>query len=156
MSLLIQGMIFLSMSLTGILLGLWLDFYRVLHIKSTRWLRPVLDIMFWLVVTAFVIGALFLVNNLELRLYVFISLGLGLAIYLRLFSKWVMRFYQFLFRVLIKGFQLLLTALRPLWFPVRFIASIVDNFSLIIVTLVAFCYSFLQNKYFQQEKPPSA
>lgn len=79
--------------LTGAILGIIFDFYRV-----TRGMLPfrgsimttVMDFMYWVIATAVVIIALLFCNWLELRMYVFIGLIGGAATYYRWISRYVL------------------------------------------------------------------
>jgi len=82
---------FLITALTGAVLGLLFDCYRVLRTKLR--FHPVItagtDLIYWLVATVIVFIALLLGNWGELRLYVFIGLLGGALAYYRFLSKLV-------------------------------------------------------------------
>jgi len=76
-----QFQIFLLMIGIGMVAGLCYDIYRV--IRSRLGLRrlwsSVGDILFWFLMTPFVFAMLLYGNWAELRLYVFLGLGVGPA-----------------------------------------------------------------------------
>ncbi len=83
-----QAETFIVTIMTGMILGILFDFYRVLrgifHPRAA--VTFLTDILYWLIATVIVFGALLLSNWGELRFYVFIGLVSGIAGYYRLFS----------------------------------------------------------------------
>ena len=86
-------------ALLGILFGLYADFYAVWRqvARPRRWRSHLADAFFWLGVSGIGLPALFLLNGLALRFYVWLGLGLGYIGYLLL------------------GAPLWRRLLRPLW-----------------------------------------
>jgi spore cortex biosynthesis protein YabQ len=80
---------FLITILSGMLVGLLFDGYRVLRgiINPRVIITDIGDLIFWLVATLLVFGTLLFVNWGEVRLYVFVGLTIGFALYVRMFSK---------------------------------------------------------------------
>lgn len=81
------------MILCGFAMSLTFDLYRVIsnRFRIPRWLLPALDIVFWAAATLGVYKVLLGNNNGEVRLYVFLGLGIGVTGYFGLFSTWVTR-----------------------------------------------------------------
>ncbi len=86
---------------TGALLGVTFDFYRVLRtFFRPRWLLTSLaDLCYWLLATGVVFLALLFGNWGELRLYTFIGLALGALGYYRLLSRQAVRLIIALLRL---------------------------------------------------------
>ena len=131
MSLREQIYAFLVMILTGIASGFCYDFYLVLkhRWKLRRTGTGVGDLLFWAVLTALVFSLLVVGNYGELRLYVFISLGLGLLLYFRILSKSMVSLLQKLFNIIQKLWMLTVKTITFLWkiilFPLRIIKTVV-------------------------------
>jgi spore cortex biosynthesis protein YabQ len=85
-----QLQIFLVTLLTGALLGVIFDFYRVLRgvFRPRFMITTVADLVYWVVATVTVLVSLLLCNWLELRLYVFLGMLGGGVAYYRLFSRY--------------------------------------------------------------------
>jgi spore cortex biosynthesis protein YabQ len=86
---------FLILFLAGIFLGIWFDFYRVWRgrIRPNPLLDFCGDLAFWMVA---LIGAGFLIywgTWLELRLYVWLVIGIGVAFYMAVFSPVMIRLF---------------------------------------------------------------
>jgi len=81
--------------LAGASIGLAFDLYRVIRAL----LRPgtlatiLMDLCFWLVLAPVVVVYLLLANWGELRFYVLIGIGLGLAFYYLIFSRTIIRMF---------------------------------------------------------------
>ncbi|ARU60996.1 spore cortex biosynthesis protein YabQ [Tumebacillus avium] len=91
MSLQMQYLTILAMSLSGAVLGAVYDVYRTIlqEWKYLRWLGPVLDFAFWVFALLLVLWALHGANHADVRLYVFLLLGIGLVLYRLLLRKLV-------------------------------------------------------------------
>lgn len=84
-----QARVFGATILTGALLGVLFDLYRVLRgvMRPRGYVTAATDLLYWIVATAVTVLALLLCNWLELRLYVFLGLVSGAAAYYRLLSR---------------------------------------------------------------------
>lgn len=78
-----QYMTLLVMSLNGAVLGALYDMYRVVlrHWKFLRWAGPLFDFSFWILAFFLVFWSLMWANDGDLRIYVFVVLGIGLFLY---------------------------------------------------------------------------
>jgi spore cortex biosynthesis protein YabQ len=100
---------FLLTVVTGMLLGLLFDFYRIMRgVFKPRWfVTSVADLLYWLVATVFVFVALLFGNWGEVRLYVFIGLFVGVLLYYWLFSRMAIRMLIGMIRIAVRVFLLL-------------------------------------------------
>lgn len=80
----------LAMLLSGWLLGSVFDLYNTVtgSSKWLRWLRPILDITFWVCGGVFVYNLTLLTDNGRFRIYTFLLVGLGYLTY-----YWIARRY---------------------------------------------------------------
>lgn len=79
-----QATIFLITLYGGMIAGLTYDIYRAMRraAKSGRWVTAVMDTLFILTVGVIVTAVLYAANSGELRLYTFVGLALGFALYM--------------------------------------------------------------------------
>ena len=112
---------FLYTLLTGIILGIIFDFYRVFRgiCRPHIWITSITDLIYWLLATILVFMALLVGNSGEVRLYIFIGLLLGVALYYRLASHavicLVLRALKIVRRMMRKGYWLVFKAIyKPL------------------------------------------
>jgi spore cortex biosynthesis protein YabQ len=90
-----------SMFGSGLLLGILYDVYRVAakKLKVSRWLLAILDLVYWLAATVLVFRLLYLSNQGQVRIFVFLSLMIGICCYFALFSRYVIRLIYLIIRV---------------------------------------------------------
>ncbi|WP_052476338.1 spore cortex biosynthesis protein YabQ [Cohnella kolymensis] len=88
-----QWMTIWSMMLCGLAMGTVFDVYRVAshRFHVARWLLPGLDVVYWAAATFAVFSILLSSNHGEVRMYVFLGLGIGVTGYFGLFSTWVVK-----------------------------------------------------------------
>ena len=84
-----QGYAFLIYILSGIIIGIFFDVFRVLRksFKTSDLVTSIEDFIFWLLTGAFLLYVIFKFNNGEIRAYIFLGLGVGIGTYILLFSK---------------------------------------------------------------------
>lgn len=113
---------------TGMVLGLLFDFYRVVRqALRLRWgLTALADFLYWLVATALVFTGLLFGNWGEVRLYVFFGLAGGALCYYRLLSYWAVRMLTGLIRLVARAAALVrLTVFHCLVRPLRFLGRLI-------------------------------
>jgi spore cortex biosynthesis protein YabQ len=128
-----QWMTIASMMMCGLAMGTVFDVYRVAshRFHVARWLLPALDVVYWAAATLGVFSILLGSNEGEVRMYVFLGLGIGVTGYFGLFSHWVVKLsgklidiVKALFRSLWKMINILL--LIPFLWVVRLLAKLLD------------------------------
>lgn len=101
-----QAVSALALSVSGFILGMAFDLYRVLRRLSSpgKWLTIACDSLFWLVYTVWTFVLLLRVNAGEVRFYVFLSIALGFGVYFWLFSRQMISgWYAVLYRLVLAG-----------------------------------------------------
>jgi spore cortex biosynthesis protein YabQ len=115
---------FILTMLTGILLGLLFDFYRILRgmLKPHWFFTSLGDLTYWLLATAIVFGILVFGNWGEIRLYVFFGLAAGMLSYYRLLSRKTIHLLVAAIRHAFQVFRAVKTLVRyTLITPARFL-----------------------------------
>ncbi len=81
---------FFLTALLGILAGLIFHFYQLLIrcLKLKKYSLYVMDFFLWVAMIGIISVGILLINHGEIRIYVFISLVLGIIIYFKKFSKY--------------------------------------------------------------------
>lgn len=117
-----QAGAFASTIIIGMSAGLLYDYYRAVRaaFKLKKTGTFVGDVLYWLVTTAMVFGMLLWGTWGELRLYVFIGIGLGALLYFYLLSRAVYRVFRLKFHILHRIWISLLWAVHWLWFIVTY------------------------------------
>ncbi|MBW5449029.1 spore cortex biosynthesis protein YabQ [Cohnella sp. CFH 77786] len=131
------------MVLCGASMGFVFDLYRVIayRFRIPRWLLPVMDVVYWAAATLGVFGVLLRHNHGEVRLYVFLGLGIGVTGYFGLLSPRVVKAAHRLISLIIglaawlwNMFRLLLV--NPSMWIVRLLARVLDIAFVIVAALL--------------------
>ena len=90
-----QAYLFLVFSLTGIVIGILFDFFRILRrsIKTSNIVTYIQDILFWILAGIIVLYSIWYFNNGELRTYVFLGLIIGVLIYMTTLSNIIVKIF---------------------------------------------------------------
>lgn len=98
-----QVLTFVMTIVTGILLGILFDCYRVLRgtFNPKTLMTWFTDLLYWLVATAVVFIALVVSNWGELRFYVFMGILSGVGVYYRWLSLYAIRLLSSIVRLII-------------------------------------------------------
>lgn len=124
-----QIMIFIMTMVTGVVLGLLFDGYRVLRgvfnpRKGMTWFT---DLLYWLIATGVVFISLVLSNWGELRFYVVIGIVSGLALYYRWLSLWMISLFSGGIKLIMIGLGFIKKILiLIIWMPMKYCIRIVS------------------------------
>jgi spore cortex biosynthesis protein YabQ len=99
----------LSMIGMGMLFGVMFDTYQrfLNRPKRNQWIVFFNDLLFWIIQALLIFYILFLVNNGELRFYIFIALLCGFAAYQSLFKGIYLRLLEILISTVIAVYRFL-------------------------------------------------
>ncbi|KEK22101.1 spore cortex biosynthesis protein YabQ [Bacillus gaemokensis] len=139
MSLTVQLYTMLSMIGMGAWIGASLDTYQrfLKRAQRRRWIVFIHDILFWVVQALFVFYVLLLVNEAELRVYVFVALLCGFAAYQGLLKSLYMQVLNFLIYVFVQTVQFFIQIVQLLMIkPVIIIAQLSIAFILFIFRIL--------------------
>lgn len=131
-----QANLFLIFTLDGILIGLLFDIFRILRksFKTADIVTYIEDTIFWLLTGAIILYSIFVFNNGEIRFFMFIGILLGIAFYLLLFSKYVIKVSVTIINV-VKN--IIMWIYKILITPIRFIYKIMEKPIKIVVINVS-------------------
>ena len=122
---------FIYFMLTGITLSIVFDIFRILRrsFKTSDILTNIEDVIFGVVTGIIILLSIFLFNNGEIRLYIFIGMAIGIVIYMIFISKYFIRVNTFVISIikkiiifLTKPFIFILKYTKRIFFkPISFI-----------------------------------
>ncbi|MFZ7943189.1 MULTISPECIES: spore cortex biosynthesis protein YabQ [Bacillaceae] len=150
MTLSTQFLTMLSMIGMGSLFGAMFDTYQrfLKRPKQKAWIVFLNDVLFWIIQALIIFYTLFLVNNGELRFYIFIALVCGFAAYQSLLKGMYLRFLEMLIHSVIttvkflrRTFQLLIY--KPVVGLIQLIVAILFALGRGLFTLVKFVLKVL-------------
>ena len=122
---------FIYFIIIGMILGVVFDIFRILRksFKTSDIITNIQDILFGIITGMILLSSIFLFNNGELRLYLFLGIAFGIIIYMLSISKYFIKInviiINFIKRIIIlitKPFIFLLKFIKKLFFkPISFI-----------------------------------
>lgn len=114
---------FIYFIITGMVLGIIFDVFRILRksFKTSDFVTNIEDILFGIITGIVLLFTIFLFNNGELRLYLFLGIIFGIILYLLLISKYFIKINVEIIKI-IKKFIILIT--KPFIILLKFIKKI--------------------------------
>lgn len=108
-----QLYIFLCFLLTGIVIGVLFDIFRILRKSFKTWdiVTYIQDFIFWILTGVILLYSIFTFNNGELRAFVFVGILLGVTVYILLVSKYFIKI----------AVKIILIIKKILFYPINFI-----------------------------------
>ena len=105
-----QAYLFFIFALNGILIGLLFDFFRISRkvFDTNDVVTYIEDILFWILAGAIVLYSIFVFNNGEIRLYMFLGIILGAFVYMLFISSYIIKINVRIINVLKKVFGILM------------------------------------------------
>ena len=103
-----QAYLFLVFSLTGVIIGILFDFFRILRrtFKTSNFITYLEDVLFWILTGVLILYNIWYFNNGEVRIYMFLGIILGILIYMLTLSSILIKIFSMLFRMLINVLEL--------------------------------------------------
>lgn len=88
-----QAHLFLIFVFNGILIGLLFDFFRISRkvFNTNDVMTYIEDILFWILAGAIMLYSIFIFNNGELRLFMFLGVILGAFVYMLFVSSYIIK-----------------------------------------------------------------
>lgn len=88
-----QGYLFAIFIINGILIGVLFDIFRILRksFKTPDIITYIEDIVFWIVSGITILYSIFVFNNGEIRLYIFVGILLGIIFYILTISRYFIK-----------------------------------------------------------------
>lgn len=108
-----QAYLFLIFIANGIIIGILFDFFRILRraFKTSDLITYIEDLLFWILTGIIILYSIFIFNNGEVRLFIFLAIAIGVLVYILLFSTYVIKVnvtvINFLKKLLINLFNFL-------------------------------------------------
>lgn len=111
--------------LNGFLIGLLFDIFRILRksFKTPDFITYIEDIVFWILSGLILLYSIFKFNNGELRLFIFLGVFIGTAIYMLVFSKLLINVSVCIITTIKKIFDILI--IKPIKFIIKIFNKII-------------------------------
>lgn len=120
-----QAYLFSIFIANGIIIGILFDFFRILRkvFKTSDFVTYVEDLLFWILTGSIILYSIFVFNNGEIRLFMFLAVIIGVISYMILLSSHVIKvnvkIINILKKILLKIFAILVLPLRFIYKFIR-------------------------------------
>ena len=115
-----QGYLFFIFVLNGCLIGIIFDFFRILRksFKTSDIITYIEDILFWILTGISILYFIFVFNNGEIRLFMFLGIAVGITLYMLIFSSF---FIKINVTIILKKKKIIIKILKIILIPFKFI-----------------------------------
>lgn len=118
----------------GLIVGLMIDGYRSVRYwsKPKRLMAAISDMLFWILCAIIIFIFYLYTNNGDFRYYTIIGMGLGILVYFKLLSRWLLKvmrwFIYYMGKAIRLTWSILIFPAKAIIYVVRFIRSITQSF----------------------------
>lgn len=122
-----QAYLFIVFSLTGVVIGLLFDFFRILRrsFKTSNIITYFEDVLFWILTGVLILYNIWYFNNGEIRIYMFLGIIMGVLIYMLTLSNIIISLLS----------KILISIVKVLELPFKTLFSIFHNFFTVIMKI---------------------
>lgn len=122
-----QAYLFIVFSLTGVVIGLLFDFFRILRrsFKTSNIITYFEDVLFWILTGVLILYNIWYFNNGEIRIYMFLGIIMGVLIYMLTLSNIIISLLS----------KILISIVKVLELPFRTLFSIFHKFFTVIMKI---------------------
>lgn len=120
-----QAYLFLIFIVNGILIGLLFDIFRILRrtFKTNDLITYVEDTLFWIITGFTILYSIFVFNNGEIRLFMFMAIALGVTFYMLVFSSFIIKInvkiINFIKKMVLALFKIVKLPFTFLWLLIK-------------------------------------
>lgn len=122
-----QAYLFIVFSLTGVVIGLLFDFFRILRrsFKTSNIITYFEDVLFWILTGVLILYNIWYFNNGEIRIYMFLGIIMGVLIYMLTLSNIIISLLS----------KILILIVKVLELPFKTLFSIFHKFFTVIMKI---------------------
>lgn len=122
-----QAYLFIVFSLTGVIIGLLFDFFRILRrsFKTSNIITYFEDVLFWILTGVLILYSIWYFNNGEIRIYMFLGIIMGVLIYMLTLSNIIISLLS----------KILILIVKVLELPFKTLFSIFHKFFTVIMKI---------------------
>ena len=138
-----QAYIFIIFVIVGSIIGIIFDFFRILRksFKTNDFITYIEDIIFCILTGLILLYSIFKFNSGEIRIYMFIGILIGCALYMLTISKYFIKINVFILTTII---NLMKKIINIIYIPLKFLQKILKKIlfkpiSFIIINIRKWC-----------------
>ena len=143
-----QAYLFLIFAFNGVVIGLILDFFRILRItfKTSNIITYIEDVLFWILTGISIIFFMYNFSDGTIRLFMIIALILGFLIYILSISKFIIKIFVFSINILKDFFRIIINVGA---IPVKLIYKVIYN---VIIKNINYLILKIQHIFYKKIK----
>lgn len=121
-----QAYIFIIFVIVGSIIGIIFDFFRILRksFKTNDFITYIEDIIFCILTGLILLYSIFKFNSGEIRIYMFIGILIGCALYMLTISKYFIKINVFILTTII---NLMKKIINIIYIPLKFLQKILKK-----------------------------
>lgn len=141
-----QLYLFIIFIFNGIIIGILFDIFRILRksFKTSDFLTYLEDIIFWILTGTILLYSIFTFNNGEIRIYIFLSVFIGIILYMISLSKYFINISVYIISILKKAISYII---KILLYPIKIIIKLLRK-----VVFSPITFLFINIKDFSSKK----
>ena len=126
-----QAYLFLIFMINGMLIGLLFDFFRISRkvFSTSDLITYIEDVLFWVLAGLLMLYSIFVFNNGELRLFMFLGILLGAIIYMVFISSYIIK-------INVKIINFLKKIVEILFMPLKYVSKLLHKIFLKPITFL--------------------
>ena len=146
-----QAYLFLIFAFNGVVIGLILDFFRILRItfKTSNIITYIEDVLFWILTGISIIFFMYNFSDGTIRLFMIIALILGFLIYILSISKFIIKIFVFSINILKDFFRIIINVGA---IPVKLIYKVIYN---VIIKNINYLILKIQHIFYKKNQKPT-
>ena len=96
-----QAYLFLIFTINGFIIGFIFDFFRILRksFKTPNIVTYIEDICFWILTGYLLLYSIFVFNNGEIRIFMFLGICIGIILYMLILSKYLIQINVYIIKI---------------------------------------------------------
>ena len=143
-----QAYLFVIFAFNGVVIGLILDFFRILRItfKTSNIITYIEDVLFWILTGISIIFFMYNFSDGTIRLFMIIALILGFLIYILSISKFIIKIFVFSINILKDFFRIIINVGA---IPVKLIYKVIYN---VIIKNINYLILKIQHIFYKKIK----
>ena len=112
-----QAYLFFVFIINGVLIGLLFDFFRISRkvFSTNDMVTYIEDVLFWILAGAIMLYSIFVFNNGELRLFMFLGIILGALVYMVFVSSYIIKINVKIINMLKKVFEIVIIPFQVIY-----------------------------------------
>jgi spore cortex biosynthesis protein YabQ len=154
-----QFWMLICMFMCGMCMGIVFDFLKIIlrTISASSWTKAIIDMLYWGLVTVFVMGLLYYMNEGSLRGYIYLCIAIGACFYFALCSQGFSKVLAHVIRIFIQVMSVMLRVGKSLinlfvFMPFKIVYRGCVIFIAFMMTVAIFMFKIMIQSFYPMRK----